>query len=338
MTPNHNLAVIPQQNAAQSQSLFPTAEELGLLKQMATTFIASGLLPKAVDKPEKAILIMMKGRELGISPLQALSGMYVVEGKVVIGAELMTAQVYRNCPGGRLDIIETSNTVCEVEATRPGAKPVRFKTTWDDAVKAGVTGKDNWRKYPAQMLRWRTLSQAAKSVFPDAVAGLYTPDELDVEVDQNGTVTSAPQTGNEKAATLSAKLGLKPETKTVAAELLNPTELSPRQQNEKVALEAIEAERKPAIQPVEQDLPVGQVPGSDPREKRPNAFYQVQVGSLKGRMLKEVDDDLLLAVVSKAKESYAGKPMPFEVAAFIANATAYLAPSDDSGPSFDEAF
>jgi hypothetical protein len=49
--------------------------------------------------------------------------------------------------------------------------------TTADAQRAGLNG-DNWRKYPAAMLRARCLSAICRAVFPDLCLGLYDPDEL----------------------------------------------------------------------------------------------------------------------------------------------------------------
>lgn len=49
-------------------SLFPSETEWKMLKEQATMAVKSGFLPRAVDTPEKAIVIALKGRELGIPP------------------------------------------------------------------------------------------------------------------------------------------------------------------------------------------------------------------------------------------------------------------------------
>jgi hypothetical protein len=281
-----------------SMSLFPSAEELSLIKEQAAIYIASGLLPKSVDKPEKAILIMLKGRELGIPPLQALAGIFVVEGKTVLGAELMTAQVYRNCPGAQIDIVETTNTVCRVVAARPGKPPVEFKTTIQDAQAAGVAGKDNWRKYPAQMLRWRTLSNAAKSIFPDAVAGCLTPDEAE-EAGLGGA------SNEDKAARLSA-LNKKPEMKEVESVVVESPSWDrettplhgPKPDPVKTVAEAvIAAEPEPSW-----DAELSQ---PEPTEFDPLAAYTLKGGhSLKGKKIGEIDRATLSAFLLNTREFF----------------------------------
>ncbi|GEM44468.1 hypothetical protein [Deinococcus cellulosilyticus] len=48
--------------------------------QMAEVFIRSRMLPPSIQTPEQAIVIMVKGQELGLQPLQALNGINVIQG------------------------------------------------------------------------------------------------------------------------------------------------------------------------------------------------------------------------------------------------------------------
>ena len=51
--------------------------------------------------------------------------------------------------------------------------------TIDDAVKAGLADRDVWKKYPRRMLKHRCLSYGLKDMFPDLLAGLYDPEEME---------------------------------------------------------------------------------------------------------------------------------------------------------------
>jgi hypothetical protein len=48
----------------------------------------------------------------------------------------------------------------------------------DDAKRAGVAGKQNWQRYPRQMLRARVVSEGVRAAMPGVVLGLYTPEEV----------------------------------------------------------------------------------------------------------------------------------------------------------------
>jgi hypothetical protein len=59
-----------------------------------------------------------------------------------------------------------------------------------EAQAAGLTGKDNWKKYPSDMLFARAISRGARRFAPGIFGGspVYTPDEMGVEVDEEGSV------------------------------------------------------------------------------------------------------------------------------------------------------
>jgi hypothetical protein len=57
-----------------------------------------------------------------------------------------------------------------------------------DAAAAGLTNKDNWKKYPRNMLFARAISNGQKWYAPDVYNGVtvYTPDEMGAVVDEEG--------------------------------------------------------------------------------------------------------------------------------------------------------
>lgn len=172
-------------------SLFPSDGEWTMLKEQATMAVKSGLLPRAVDSAEKAIVIALKGREIGIPPMQAFSHIHVVDGKPGFSAELQLGLIYKNCPGAVVNYIDSDEKKCVIEASRPGHKATRFSFTLEEARQAGLLSKNNWKSYPSAMLRARTISATARAMFPDATMGCsYTPEELGAEVDEDGEVVA----------------------------------------------------------------------------------------------------------------------------------------------------
>lgn len=181
-------------------SLFPSEGEWTILKEIATMAVKSGLLPRAVDTAEKAIIIALKGREIGIPAMQAFSHIHVVDGKPGFSAELQLAMIYQNCPRAVVNYSESTEKKCAVEATRPGHKPTSFSFTIEEARNAGLLNKNNWKGYPAAMLRARAVSAMARAVFPDSIMGCsHTPEELGAEVDEDGQVIELPKADQKPA-------------------------------------------------------------------------------------------------------------------------------------------
>jgi hypothetical protein len=58
----------------------------------------------------------------------------------------------------------------------PNSLTIRW--TIDDAKRAGLHGKDNWKNYPRQMLSARVISEGVDKCYPAAGGLLYTPEEV----------------------------------------------------------------------------------------------------------------------------------------------------------------
>jgi len=171
----------------------PTALDFPAMMKMAETLVKSGFLPQAIKTPAQAVAIVMTGRELGIPPMQALRQINVLMGKPTMSAELMLGLAYKNIKGFKYELIETTAERCVCKFTRPGHKPLTHTFTIEDAKSLGLAGKDNWKKQPGVMLRWRTISAGLRLIAPDAIAGVYTPEELmpDAPVTEEGTIIDA---------------------------------------------------------------------------------------------------------------------------------------------------
>jgi hypothetical protein len=148
------------------------------VERLARIAVASNYT--ACRRPEEAAFLLMTGRELGLSPMQSLRGIYVVSGKPVLSADLMVAAVRRSglCESWR--VVESTAARCEIETLRKGeTAPARRVWTMDDAKRAGLAGKGTWAAYPAAMLRHRCAADLARQEYPDVLLGLYDPDEMD---------------------------------------------------------------------------------------------------------------------------------------------------------------
>ncbi|MBF6596325.1 MAG: hypothetical protein IVW51_18000 [Thermaceae bacterium] len=171
------------------------ASQMNQLKAFGEILLKSGLLPQSIKTPEAATVIILKGRELGIPPMEALNSINVIQGKPAVSPQLMLALVYRSGQGS-IQILERTDSRSVVRAHRKGLSPQDFSFTLEDAKRLGLAEKDNYRKQPAVMLQWRNVAAAARAVFPDVVSGLYTPDEMGAEVevgDDEGMTMVSPQ-------------------------------------------------------------------------------------------------------------------------------------------------
>jgi hypothetical protein len=170
--------------------------------QYADMLVKSGFLPGHIKNAQQVIAIITYGQELGVGTWTALNGIQVIQGKPCVSPALMLALINRS---GMLEDmrIEGDATYCAVSMKRTGRTAHVETFTFDDATKMGLTGKDNYKKQPGVMLKWRAVSACARVVFPDVLSGLYTTEEMSPDnttVTEDGEVIyNAPQlTGGER--------------------------------------------------------------------------------------------------------------------------------------------
>ena len=162
-------------------NLMPQTQEAKY--QMAGVLCKSGLIPSGLNTAEKVFVALQWGHELGLTPMVAVNNIAVINGKPTLSADIMCAVVKRSPEYGGIKWIEMSDTKAECEITRilpNGEKETqRSCFTIEDAQNAGLAGRDVWKKYPKRMLKHRCLSYGLKDMFPDLLAGLYDPEEME---------------------------------------------------------------------------------------------------------------------------------------------------------------
>lgn len=152
--------------------------------RMAEALHKSGLLPDSVRTPQAALAIIIQGRELGLTVMQSLRGISVINGKPSPSAQLMVALVKRSHVCEYLECISSDAESSTWRTRRRGEQEVRITWTIEDAKRAGLlrSGKDGgpgmWARFPRNMLKWRAATDLCREVYPDVVGGLYTPEEL----------------------------------------------------------------------------------------------------------------------------------------------------------------
>lgn len=141
-----------------------------------TEFVPSGLR----GKPDAITACVLFGHEVGIPPMQALAKIHVIDGRPSMSAELMRAMVQR--AGHDVwfeDTTTTRATLCGRRANWPDDRVSKVTWTMDDAKKAGLDGRQNWRKYPRAMLKARATGELCRDLFADVLGGIsYTVEEL----------------------------------------------------------------------------------------------------------------------------------------------------------------
>lgn len=172
-------SLVPRSGAVLPTQFSP--EHWQAMREMAKSFHAAGALPAHWNSAEKIVMGLQAGAEMGIPPMQALSTLLIVNGKITMEGKAMLKKLRQ--AGVSVEWVESTDQTCKVKLTRPDDKSEHTEEfTMADATRAGLTKKDNWTKYPKDMLRWKALSRAARFHCPDLSEGLYITEEaLDFE-------------------------------------------------------------------------------------------------------------------------------------------------------------
>ncbi len=160
-----------------------TPEGFTTTQKIAETLVKSGILPRGIDTPAKAFAVIVKGWEIGVGPMRALTGIHLIEGKPSVSPELKLERFRER--GGKIKWLRSDGLVAECTLTAPNGDTHTECVTLEEMKTAGVAGKDNWRKYPKSMLRARCVAFGLRALGEGD--GSYTPDELGTVTAEDGT-------------------------------------------------------------------------------------------------------------------------------------------------------
>jgi hypothetical protein len=163
--------------------------DLQAAMQYAQALSQSNLLPAQYrGKPANVLWALEYGKTISLTPMAAMLGVHVIEGKPSASAGLISGLVRR--AGHRLRVRgDAEHAVCEIVRSDDPDYTFRAEWTLARADAAGLLGKDVWRRYPAAMLKARAVTECARDACEEVLFGLhYTPEELGAQVDAEGEV------------------------------------------------------------------------------------------------------------------------------------------------------
>jgi hypothetical protein len=166
-----------------------TIQRTGKLLAASGYFNASGDLSTQIAQMAAKI---MAGREMGFGPFASVNGIYIIQGKPAISANLMASAV-KGHPRYDYRVRTMQPDKVEIEFFEDGQSLGVSIFTDADAKSAGLTdGKnaDTWRRYRRNMLFARAMSNGVRWYCPDCFSGnaVYVPEELGATVDDQGNV------------------------------------------------------------------------------------------------------------------------------------------------------
>jgi len=144
------------------------------IQTMANAVVKSQLF--GMKTVEQATALMLIAQAEGYHPALAARDYHIIQGRPTLKAETMMARFQQQ--GGKVDWKTLTDEEVTATFSHPSGGSATITWTFEQARKAGLTGKDNWKNYPRAMLRARVVSEGIRTVFPGVVLGVYTPEEV----------------------------------------------------------------------------------------------------------------------------------------------------------------
>lgn len=150
--------------------------------RLATAIVASGFAAKG-DTPESVLVKIQMGAEVGLSAMQAVQGIAVINSRPSLWGDAMLGLCMASphwdvaAFSESVDGSGDARTATCVVARVGGAKCIR-RFTVANAKAAGLWGKAGpWTNYPDRMLAMRARAFALRDTFPDVLRGIQSAEE-----------------------------------------------------------------------------------------------------------------------------------------------------------------
>lgn len=143
---------------------------------------AGDMVPKAFQgKPEETMAAIIRGMEIGLAPMQALSSIAVINGRASLWGDAMPALMQR--AGHHIDVeYEGAGDALVAVATLTrgdNGKQIVRRFGLADAKRANLLGKAGpWQQYPQRMISHRARAWAIRDGAADALMGLQVAEEV----------------------------------------------------------------------------------------------------------------------------------------------------------------
>jgi hypothetical protein len=153
----------------------------------AAMVVKAGLAPSSYDNdPQKVVIGILAGLELGVPPMQALKGIAIINNRPAIWGDLATALiqskgVVKNTQHHYSGDPDTDEYTANFLIWRKGQEnPYEGHFSIKDAKRAQLWGnarKRPWIEYPTRMLFNRARAFALRDGFSDCLCGLAIAEE-----------------------------------------------------------------------------------------------------------------------------------------------------------------
>lgn len=153
-------------------------DEVARLAKMACI---AGMFDDTDKGQAQATMAIMQGLDIGVPPMQAVQQIAVINGRCQVWGDLLPALIWSN--GHKIKEWfegDGNKLVAKCLITRgDNGEQVEREFTHQDAVDAGLAGKDMYKKYRKRMFQMRARGYCARDAVPDVLRGLAVREEME---------------------------------------------------------------------------------------------------------------------------------------------------------------
>lgn len=155
--------------------------------RIANAVTKAGMAPKGLESAERAMVAILHGLEVGLTPMNALQSIAVVNGRPTIWGDGAIGLVRASGLAEFIDetivaekVGDGTQLVAICRAKRKNEPVIERRFSQADAVAAGLWGKAGpWTQYPKRMLQLRARAFALRDGWADVLKGLGIKEEVD---------------------------------------------------------------------------------------------------------------------------------------------------------------
>lgn len=146
-----------------------------ILEKMAKKIASSGML--GTRNENDVFTLFMIAQAEGKNPVQASMEYSIIQGRPALKSQATLVRFQK--AGGKINYLKRDDTECEIEFSHPQAGTLIIKWDMERAKQAGLNiNKENWKKYPRQMLAARCIAEGVRALYPACLDGLYLEEEV----------------------------------------------------------------------------------------------------------------------------------------------------------------
>ncbi len=143
------------------------------LKGMAEAIAKSGLF--GMKTADQALALMLTAQAEGQHPATITQDYDIIQGRAARKTHSVLARFQHS--GGTVQWHDLTEKKACATFAHPAGGSLKIEWTIEQATKAGLTGKDNWKNYPRAMLRARCIAEGIRAVYPAAIGGMMVAEE-----------------------------------------------------------------------------------------------------------------------------------------------------------------